>query len=158
MRLGQLQREAVLACHVDKRSATTSNKGRPVDLKVPITITDELSDEVISGTALLNLASGEIHRVEYQDYDVDVRGLPWESEDYEFTSGMLSNAGKDVEFGVQVNRTSGQYSVSANELLEIKVRAAALFAGVSGKEMVATLDSKLGQASAPVGKTKRPLH
>jgi len=129
-----------------------------VDLKVPITLTDELSDEVISATALLNLASGEIHRIEYQDYDVDAHGLPWESEDYEFTSGMLSNAGKDVEFSVQVNRTSGQYSVSANELLEIKVRAAALFAGVSGKEMVATLDSKLDQTSLPGGKPRRPLH
>jgi len=36
---------------------------------------------------------------------------------------------------VHVNRTTGQYSVSANELLEIKVRAAALFAGVSGKDL-----------------------
>ena len=106
-----------------------------MDLKVPITITDELSEEVITGTASLNLASGEIGRIEYQDYDVEARGLPFESEDYEFTSGTLSNAGKDVEFRVDVNRVSGQYSVSATELLEIKVRAAALFAGVSGKEL-----------------------
>ena len=96
-----------------------------MDLKVPINITDELTEEVISATALLNLASGEIHRVEYQDYDADTHGLPWESKDYEFTSGVLSNAGKDVEFKVDVNRTTGQYSVSASELLEIKVRAAA---------------------------------
>jgi hypothetical protein len=107
----------------------------PVDLKVPITLTDELTDEVITSTALLNLASGEIQRVEYQNYDVDARGLPSESDDYEFTSGVLSNAGKDVEFSVHVNRTTGQYSVSASELLEIKVRAAALFAGVSGKDL-----------------------
>jgi hypothetical protein len=106
-----------------------------VDLKVPITITDELSDEVITATALLNLASGEIHRVEYQDYDADALGFPWESDEYEFTSGTLSNNGKDVEFGVTVNKTTGQYSVSASELLEIKVRAAALFAGVSGKDL-----------------------
>jgi hypothetical protein len=110
-------------------------KERHVDLKVPITITDELSDEVITATALLNLASGEIHRVEYQDYDADALGFPWESDDYEFTSGTLSNNGKDVEFGVSVNKTTGQYSVSASELLEIKVRAAALFAGVSGKDL-----------------------
>jgi hypothetical protein len=110
-------------------------KERHVDLKVPITITDELSDEVITATALLNLASGEIHRVEYQDYDADALGFPWESDDYEFTSGTLSNNGKDVEFGVTVNKTTGQYSVSASELLEIKVRAAALFAGVSGKDL-----------------------
>ncbi len=108
-----------------------------MDLKVPITLTDELADEVISATALLNLASGEIHRVEYQDYDQDARGLPWENDEYEFTSGMLSNAGKDVEFSVHVNKTTGQYSVSASELLEIKVRAAALFAGVTGKDLLA---------------------
>jgi alpha-glucosidase (family GH31 glycosyl hydrolase) len=112
-------------------------KERSVDLKVPITITDELSEEVITATALLNLASGEIHRVEYVDHDTDELGFPWESEDYEFTSGTLSNNGKDVEFSVQVNRTTGQYAVSANELLEIKVKAAALFAGVSGRDLAA---------------------
>ena len=111
-----------------------------MDLKVPITITDELSDEVITATALLNLASGEIQRVDYQDYDTEALGFPWENEEYEFTSGMLSNAGKDVEFSVQVNRTTGQYGVSANELLEIKVKAAALFAGVSGKELATKAD------------------
>ncbi len=99
-----------------------------MDLKVPITLTDELSEEVITATALLNLASGEIHKVEYQDYDAESLGAPWESEDYEFTSGTLSSNGRDVEFKVDVNRTTGQYSVSANELLEIKTRAAALFA------------------------------
>jgi hypothetical protein len=108
-----------------------------VDLKVPITISDELTDEVITGTALLNLASGEIHRVEYQNYDAESLGAPWESDDYEFTSGTLSSNGKDVEFGVQVNRTTGQYSVTASELLEIKVKAAALFAGMSGSDLAA---------------------
>ncbi len=112
-----------------------------MDLKVPITLTDELSDEVITSNALLNLASGEIHRVEYVDYDAELRGLPWENEDYEFTSGTLSNNGKDVEFGVSVNRTTGQYSVSANELLEIKVRAAALFAGIAGEALAAQAHS-----------------
>ncbi len=116
-----------------------------MDLKVPITITDELSDEVITATALLNLASGEIHRVEYQDYDTDAMGFPWENDEYEFTSGMLSNNGKDVEFSVQVNRTTGQYAVSANELLEIKVKAAALFAGVSGKELATKADGGGGR-------------
>ena len=106
-----------------------------MDLKVPITITDEFTEEVVTATALLNLASGEIGRIEYKDYDVESRGQPFESDDYEFTSGTLSNAGKDVEFRVDVNRVSGQYSVSASELLEIKVRAAALFAGVSGQQL-----------------------
>lgn len=103
-----------------------------MDLKVPITLTDELSEEVVSARALLNLASGEIHRVEYQDWDVDSQGLPWEAEDYEFSCGMLSNAGRDVEFKVDVNRTTGEYSVSAHELQEIKMRAAALFKGAGG--------------------------
>ena len=35
--------------------------------QVPITLSDELSDEVITATAQMNLASGEILRVEYQD-------------------------------------------------------------------------------------------
>ena len=110
-------------------SSSLNSKVSAVDLKVPITISDELSDEVIVSTGQLNLASGEIHRVAYQDYDADARGLPWESEDYEFTSGMLSNEGKDVEFRIDVNRTTGQYSVSPSELLEIKVRAPSSCAG-----------------------------
>lgn len=108
-----------------------------MDLKVPITLTDEMSDEVITASALLNLASGEIERVEYKDYDATGAGLPWERDDYEFSAGMLSNAGKDVEFGVNVNKVTGQYSVTPSELLEIKVRAAALFGGVDPKGMLA---------------------
>ena len=116
-----------------------------MDLKVPITITDELSEDIITSTGLLNLASGEIGRIEYQDYDSELRGLPFESGDYEFTSGTLSNNGKDVEFRVDVNKVTGQYSVSASELLEIKVRAAALFAGVTGKALL----EKAPAAAAP---------
>lgn len=98
-----------------------------MDLKLPITITDELSEEVIHATGMLDLASGEIRGVQYQDYDVDTEGLPWESDDYEFTSGTLTHDGRDVEFSIQVNRVTGQYSVSPSELLEIKAKAAALF-------------------------------
>lgn len=100
-----------------------------LDLTVPITISDETADDVITSTAQLNLASGEIFRVEYQDYDAKADGAPWERDDYEFSSGVLSNRGRDVEFKVDVNRTTGQYSVSASELQEIKQRAAALFGG-----------------------------
>jgi hypothetical protein len=123
-----------------------------VDLKVPIVVTDELSDEVITATAQLNLASGEIGRVEYQNYDAEDRGAPWESDDYEFSSGTLSNDGKDVEFRVDVNRTTGQYSVSASELLEIKVRAAALFAGVSGRELLDKATAGKSAGPGPSGK------
>lgn len=98
-----------------------------MDLKLTITITDELTDEVVLSTGMLDLASGEIRGVQYQDHDAQADGFPWEMDDYEFTSGMLSYQGKDVEFGVQVNRTTGQYSVSPSELLELKAKAAALF-------------------------------
>jgi hypothetical protein len=118
-----------------------------VDLKVPITITDELSDEVITSTGFLDLASGDISRITYQDYDVTTMGLPVDSEDYEFTSGTLSNNGKDVEFGIQVNKTTGQYSVTPNELLEIKTRAASLFSGLSGKDLLASAEAKAGRSN-----------
>jgi hypothetical protein len=126
-----------------------------VDLKVPITITDELSDEIITSSGWLNLASGEIDRVEYRDYDVAALGLPWQREDYEFSSGVLSNNGKDVEYRVDVNTVTGQYSVSASELLEIKVRAAALFAGVSPKGLLEKSASKAPARPGTGGKAGR---
>lgn len=101
------------------------------DLKVPIEIGDELMDEVIEATALLNLASGEISHVQYQDYDEGINGLPWERKDYDFSCGKLSNAGKEVEFSIQVNKTTGQYCVTASELEEIKQKAAALFSDMA---------------------------
>lgn len=103
-----------------------------MNLQVPITLADELTDDVIESTALLDLASGEIRRVEYTDYDVKTAGIPAHRKDYEFTSGTLSSHGKDVEFGVQVHPVTGEYSVTADELQEIKTRAAALFAGAAG--------------------------
>jgi hypothetical protein len=106
-----------------------------VHLKVPITLTDELDDRIVSSTGSLDLASGEIYDVTYENYDVKADGLPATLIDYSFTSGKLSYAGKDVEFSVQVNPTSGRYSVTPNELLEIKVRAAKLFAGIDAKDL-----------------------
>lgn len=134
-----------------------------MDLKVKITMTDELTEEVINSSALLDLASGEISRVEYdEDYDFDALGHPWDADDYEFTSGTLSHDGKDVEFKVDVNKTTGQRSVSANELLEIKVRAAALFAGMSGKELLGKSEAgreagRAAQSGKPPGRSG-PLH
>jgi hypothetical protein len=133
-----------------------------VDLKVPIAITDELSDSVVTSNALLNLASGEIQQVQYNDYDPQALGYPFERDDYEFTSGTLSNDGKDVEFRIEVNKTTGQYSVSPSELLEIKVRAAALFAGVTGRQLLDKATAKgSSSTSGPAGtgdaKTRR-LH
>jgi len=115
-----------------------------VDLKVKIAISDEQSENIVASTGMLDLASGEISRIEYQGYDAATRGLPWDSDDYEFTSGTLSHDGKDVEFRIDVNKTTGQYSVSASELLEIKLRAAALFAGMSGKDLLGSVEGKAG--------------
>jgi len=84
-----------------------------VDLKVPITITDELTEDVVTAKGLLDLASGEILRIEYDDYDVAERGLPVHDEAYEFTVGSLSNAGKDVEFKIDVDRITGPAAVTA---------------------------------------------
>jgi len=108
-----------------------------MELKVPITLRVEQSDEAVDATALLDLASGEIRKVEYLAWDVAKRGLPWDSADYEFTSGTLSHDGRDVEFSVDLNKTTGEFSVSATELLEIKLKAAQLFAGMSGADLLA---------------------
>lgn len=46
---------------------------------------------------------------------------------------MLSNGDRDVEFRVEVNVVAGTYSVTPSELLELKGRAARLFASVPPK-------------------------
>lgn len=98
-----------------------------MDLKLPIAIADELSDDIIASRGLLDLASGQIEAIEYEEWDVRARGVPVHRKDYEFTCGTLSHGGRDLEFQIEVNRVTGHYSVSANELLEIKKKAAALF-------------------------------
>lgn len=124
-----------------------------MDLKVPIVIHDELAERVIDSTGSLDLASGEIRNVQYEDYDVQTLGLPAEDEEYEFTCGTLSNEGKDVEFRVEVDIFSGRYSVSPSELLEIKIRAAKLFAGIEGPELLANATAK---SAKPAGGAKPP--
>jgi hypothetical protein len=128
-----------------------------VDLKVPIRIVDELEEDVVPSSGLLDLGSGEITRVVYDRYDVEGEGLPAHRPEYEFTVGTLSNEGKDVEFKVDVNTVTGQYSVSASELLEIKVRAAALFAGLSAPDIVRQAGGKgaADNKSVPGGGTSR---
>jgi hypothetical protein len=127
-----------------------------VDLKLPIKIHSELSDEIIISTGLLDLASGEIGRIEYEDYDPKVEGQPMEREDYEFTSGLLSHAGKDVEFSIHVDRTTGRHSVSADELLEIKVKAAKLFAGIEGASLLGGSAASAPAPAAPAAKKSAP--
>lgn len=98
-----------------------------MDLKLPIKIFDELTESVIESTGMLDLASGEIRSIEYDDYNAETSGLPAEDKTYEFTSGLLTNGSKDVEFRIEVDVMTGLYSVTPSELLELKGRAAKLF-------------------------------
>jgi hypothetical protein len=68
----------------------------------------------------------------------------------------LSHQGKDVEFTIQVNKTTGQYSVSAGELLEIKTRAAALFLGDGGQGLMAPPAAAAEAPPKPRGGKARP--
>ena len=106
-------------------------------LKVPIEIVDELAEEVIRSTASLDLSSGEIFDVRYEIDRGGLTGIPAADPEYEFTSGVLSNDGKDIEFRIDVDVMRGQYFVNPTELLELKVRAAKLFAGIEGKALAA---------------------
>ncbi len=97
-----------------------------MDLKLPITIIDELSEDEVRSQGELDLASGEIRNVRYDDYD-SAAGIPATREDYEFTVGVLRSGGREVEFRVEVDAAGGHYAVSPSELLELKGRAAKLF-------------------------------
>ena len=108
-----------------------------MNLKVPIEILDELAETVIRSTGSLDLASGEIFDVRYEVDRPGLMGMPAVDEQYQFTSGVLSNDGKDVEFRIDVDVMRGQYFVNPTELLELKVRAAKLFAGIEGKALLA---------------------
>ncbi len=125
-----------------------------MDLKLPIVIYDELSETVIKGSGVLDLASGEITAVLHENYDVETRGLPAEDEDYEFTSGMLSNGKREVEFRVEVDAMSGRYSVTPSELLELKGRAARLF--TQAPEVAGAVKPAAKTAAKPAAKTAKP--
>ena len=83
-----------------------------MNLKVPIEILDELAETVIRSTGSLDLASGEIFDVRYEVDRPGLMGMPAIDEQYEFTSGVLSNDGKDVEFRIDVDVMRGQYFVN----------------------------------------------
>jgi hypothetical protein len=104
-----------------------------MDLKLPITIVDELSDDEVRATGVLDLASGDIYDVKYEDYDPTTEGMPAERSDYEFSCGILAKGGREVEFRVEVNAVTGRYSVTPSELLELKGRAAKLFSAPPGR-------------------------
>lgn len=131
-----------------------------MNLKVPIRILDELAEEVIHSTGSLDLASGEIYDVRYEGDRDGSLGMPAVDEQYEFTSGVLSNDGKDVEFRIDVNVMKGQYFVNPTELLELKVRAAKLFAGIEGKTLLDASSQRAGTPTPenPKGPSDRRLH
>lgn len=98
-----------------------------MDLKLPITIIDELSEDEVYSRGELDLASGEIRNVRYEDHARVGLGIPAAQEDYEFTVGILRNGAREVEFRIEVDAVGGRYSVTPSELLELKGRAAKLF-------------------------------
>ena len=104
-----------------------------MNLKLPISIVVELSEDEVRAEGELDLASGEIRQVRYQDHDAAAKGFPAARDDYEFTVGILRSGDREVEFRVEVDRLREGYFVSPNELLELKGRAAKLFSQPSPK-------------------------
>ena len=130
-----------------------------MNLKVPIEILDELAETVIRSTGSLDLASGEIFDVRYEVDRPGLMGMPAIDAQYEFTSGVLSNDGKDVEFRIDVDVMRGQYFVNPTELLELKVRAAKLFAGIEGETLLAASERAAAASSdIHIGDAGRRLH
>ena len=78
-----------------------------MDLKLPITIIDELSEDEVRSQGELDLASGEIRNVRYEDHDVAAQGVPATLEGYEFTVGVLRNGPREVEFRIEADAMSG---------------------------------------------------
>jgi hypothetical protein len=141
------------------KNRSVKYRGAALNLKVTIVILDELAETVIRSTGSLDLASGEIFDIRYELNRSGSMGMPAADEQYDFTSGVLSSDGKDVEFRIDVDVMRGQYFVNPTELLELKVRAAKLFAGIEGKTLLAGSDR--AAAASPEGGNRgadRRLH
>jgi len=104
-----------------------------MELKLPITIVDELTEHEVRSEGELDLASGEIRHPRYLEPEGGVMGFPAARDDYEFTLGILRNGAREVEFRIEVDVLRDRYSVTPSELLELKVRAAKLFSQPSPK-------------------------
>lgn len=98
-----------------------------MELKLPITIVDELTEHEVRSEGELDLASGEIRHLRYLEPDGGAMCFPAARDDYEFTLGILRNGAREVEFRIEVDVLRDRYSVTPSELLELKVRAAKLF-------------------------------
>lgn len=91
--------------------------------KVPIVLKDELLDDEIMSNAQMDLDTGEITSIEYIDYSLKEDGLPAANPDYTCTSGIIKFQDKEVEFAIDVDTSSGDYSINVDELEEIKEKA-----------------------------------
>lgn len=94
-------------------------------MRIPIFISDELTDDIIESEGQLDLDSGEVTNIKYLDYNIDKEGLPALKKDYEFTSGILRKDDKELEFALSVK--NGSYFVSPDELEELKEKSIKLF-------------------------------
>lgn len=99
-----------------------------MDKKIPIILQDELEEDVITSKAFMNLASGEISDVQYDNYDVKTKGLPAKHPEYTYTCGTMRFQDKEVEFAIDVDSSTGEYCVNPEELEELKEKAAELLA------------------------------
>lgn len=98
-----------------------------MNLKLPIAIVVELSEHEVRAEGELDLASGEIGNVRYEDPEIAAQGFPAARDDYEFTVGILRSGDREVEFRIEVDVMRAGFSVAPTELLELKGRAAKLF-------------------------------
>ncbi len=95
---------------------------------IPITIIDEFEEKnPCYAQAKMNMLTGQITQVEYEDPQSDFPAL---DKEYEFTCGTLRNGEKEVEFCIQVDKKTKRYWVQEEELEELKVTAAALFSAM----------------------------
>ena len=116
-----------------------------MDLKVPIKISDELSEDIIDSTGLLDLASGEIYRIEYEDYDLEGRGLPADNDDYEFTVGTLSQGDYIGQTALTRERVAAGV-VAIDEVTVLRVPVASLDRLVHRKpELARDIGKAIGQ-------------
>lgn len=139
-----LRRTIAARPHLDNH--TTADPA--MDLKLAITIIDELSDDEVRAEGQLDLASGEIRDVRYVDYDAETQGIPPARQDYEFSVGVLRAGNREVEFRVDVDVVGARYSVTPTELLELKGRAAKLFSQAPDSVAAAAPAKKAARKSA----------
>ncbi|MCC7288579.1 MAG: hypothetical protein IT503_20585, partial [Burkholderiaceae bacterium] len=67
-----------------------------MELKLPITIVDELTEHEVRSEGELDLASGEIRHLRYLEPEGGAMGFPAARDDYEFTLGILRNGAREV--------------------------------------------------------------